>query len=721
MKKISVLFSFLAVLMLSACGKQGGTAETEISSESGPVAVADFQQMRLPITLEALEHYTTNGKWFYIARNSPGGTYQILRGKVSSDYEGDVYLSSETAVCLALAADRESNFFVLWKEKTDVFLEKYDESGKLLWHVDQDASQWADIGRNNLVSSMSIAGSAVTTDGRLALYTQGEERLVILFDENGNLLQMNTSELECLDGIAAGRENHIYGYCITGEGDPTLMDIEDSEKRYVLPFKPLDVFGGQEEGIYLTTSEGLWCYDPETGHTALKWSWTDEYMNVDYQYLRDVMHGDGQWYLLCHTPGSFMIRGTTKVTMVSVRDESRADYGNKKVITLGYVDSGVSQNMKMLVNLYNRQSKTYRVELVAYGNGQEDTEESLNRFEMLLLREDGPDLMEVGSVYVGILADKGIFCDLSDYYAKSQEIAEESILDVVWSGMQYKGKNVLVIPSFSLIAQACEEPIAAEEWTPGKLIDLADEQEALWYFGTPASMVFRDCMGRFSEYERYIDYEEKISHFDCPEFRWILENCDRVGGDASFPESLTVNSSQSPAFLYDYYIHDMTEYLWQSKNLKIMNCSWVGYPGWDGAVYLMQPTSIFAMNQKSENKEGVWDFLQYILSQDCQDQIDWAFPVREDSFERYLQSSYTSGEEAKKMRSEFTISLTSFNPTETDFENIRYMVNHSILRKATGQITNILQEEIGMYFAGDATLDETIRKIDNRVTLYLNE
>lgn len=33
----------------------------------------------------------------------------------------------------------------------------------------------------------------------------------------------------------------------------------------------------------------------------------------------------------------------------------------------------------------------------------------------------------------------------------------------------------------------------------------------------------------------------------------------------------------------------------------------------------------------------------------------------------------------------------------------------------------ILEEETGMYFAGDATLEETVKKIQSRVTLYLNE
>ena len=33
----------------------------------------------------------------------------------------------------------------------------------------------------------------------------------------------------------------------------------------------------------------------------------------------------------------------------------------------------------------------------------------------------------------------------------------------------------------------------------------------------------------------------------------------------------------------------------------------------------------------------------------------------------------------------------------------------------------ILEEEVGMYFSGDATVEETVKKIQSRVTLYLNE
>ncbi len=110
--------------------------------------------------------------------------------------------------------------------------------------------------------------------------------------------------------------------------------------------------------------------------------------------------------------------------------------------------------------------------------------------------------MEVSELYVGNLAEQGILCDLSAYYAAAPDIGEEYILEPVWEGMQSKGKNVLVIPSFHILSQACEVPIAAQEWTPEKLIQLAEEEEELWEDGTSYMRLFRECAGRDQEYRR---------------------------------------------------------------------------------------------------------------------------------------------------------------------------------------------------------------------------
>ena len=97
-KKIYLFFYLfiLTMLGLSACGRQKGTADSTFWAESDQVAVADFQQMKLPITLEALEQYATDGKWFYISREKFGPestTGQVLRSRIQDNLSPKKMLS----------------------------------------------------------------------------------------------------------------------------------------------------------------------------------------------------------------------------------------------------------------------------------------------------------------------------------------------------------------------------------------------------------------------------------------------------------------------------------------------------------------------------------------------------------------------------------------------------------------------------------------------------
>ncbi len=65
-------------------------------------------------------------------------------------------------------------------------------------------------------------------------------------------------------------------------------------------------------------------------------------------------------------------------------------------------------------------------------------------------------------------------------------------------------------------------------------------------------------------------------------------------------------------------------------------------------------------------------------------------------------------------------------PAREDFDLVWGMLDRAVYRPSgfymnDNPVRVILEEETGMYFAGDATLEETVKKIQSRVTLYLNE
>ena len=54
-------------------------------------------------------------------------------------------------------------------------------------------------------------------------------------------------------------------------------------------------------------------------------------------------------------------------------------------------------------------------------------------------------------------------------------------------------------------------------------------------------------------------------------------------------------------------------------------------------------------------------------------------------------------------------------------DKLRYMVEHLGINQNNDDIGRIFSEELQAYFAGDKTVDETVKVIQNRVQLFLDE
>ena len=150
-----------------------------------------------------------------------------------------------------------------------------------------------------------------------------------------------------------------------------------------------------------------------------------------------------------------------------------------------------------------------------------------------------------------------------------------------------------------------------------------------------------------------------------------------------------------------------------------------GMPGWEGGGHLMNVYDVFAMNTQSKNKEGAWDFLEFILSKKQQDSIKWAFPARTDSFNEYVERSYIGGTSVdERFVPGFSAEYAYANQVEEeDLAALREMVASSVYisGNARDAVGNIVYEEVAMFFNGGADLEQTIEKIQNRVSLYLKE
>ena len=151
----------------------------------------------------------------------------------------------------------------------------------------------------------------------------------------------------------------------------------------------------------------------------------------------------------------------------------------------------------------------------------------------------------------------------------------------------------------------------------------------------------------------------------------------------------------------------------------------VGYPGWNGGEHELNAYVAFAINSASEQKEGAWSFLEYLLSEELQEMMEYwygGFPSREDSFEAHLTDLHIRPGRLKPV---FAIGGPELViPDNEDIALLREIVYSSVFKnwvQGNNPLWDIVNEEAGMYFAGDSPLEETVQKIQNRVQIYLDE
>lgn len=728
-----LLLLFLSLVMYS-CGLRETEESVSDFEEEATVPVAQFQDMRLPVPMGWFQHYTFNEDWFYVTSSEYDREMQqirwcVYRGRVADEFEPEKYITRE-GVLRALLADREDNCYLFMRENSGgFFLEKYDVDGELLWHTDCAAPQLLDKGER-------LTDGIVTGDGKVVLYDYGEGGSAFVFGTDGVFQGNCTPQLNSLEGIAEGQEGRVYGYCITGE-EPVFVNIEDEGERFVCPIMPLQAYGGCEDGIYLCTGEGLWKYNPEMGETKRLWLWDDEYVQIECSQISHISRGKETINLTCQRTErqrrqGLLWKGDT-LTFVSVGFGNRHDYPEKQVVTISrsYYQrlEEYGHHMEELVRRYNRQGRKYKVvillpdEDMISGNSRD---ELFGKLEMQLIRGEGPDLIEVQGLNVDNLAAKGALEDLTPYYEASDVINSGEILEVVREAGRVRGQDMVVIPAFELHTMLSREKVEADDWTPLRFLELVQGDGNLMFSPLSQSHALWYCMG-VSLGGHFVDYDKGECYFDSEEFCRVLEGCSNWEVELPAPMSLEELGAQ--------LAQDEKEQEWLLKQMSMRNMDdvlqyneegafWLGYPGWNGAETQLWIDDGFVMNSASGNKEGAWDFMEFLLSEELQNSIDWGFPVRRDSFEEYLSYSYMKEEDNS---AEFNYNLINvWHATQEDFDLVWEILDRAVYWPSgfyfnDNPVRVILEEETEMYFAGDATLEDTVKKIQSRVTMYLNE
>lgn len=205
----------------------------------------------------------------------------------------------------------------------------------------------------------------------------------------------------------------------------------------------------------------------------------------------------------------------------------------------------------------------------------------------------------------------------------------------------------------------------------------------------------------------YVDAAQGTCNFECDSFyaQLALLRRQKAALD-TLPENLDV-AATCDGLLYYYVILSADSIVYQPGRY--------GYPELKQSVYYAYPSdydggcqlefgSLLSINTQSEQKSGAWAFLSYLLSDACQQSVNY-LPV----------SDAVLQEQFKQLLAEETV-------TQEDIDTFYTLVDHAQkLDYPTEPIEQIIEEEMAAYLDGAIDEKTTAERIQSRAGLYLME
>ncbi|MDE6881396.1 MAG: hypothetical protein K2P20_08560, partial [Oscillospiraceae bacterium] len=429
--------------------------------------------------------------------------------------------------------------------------------------------------------------------------------------------------------------------------------------------------------------------------------------------------------------------------------------------TLSYACMGLGYDVRNQIIEFNKASTQYRIEVMDYSefNTGEDTSAGLTKINTEILAGRVPDILDAsGSMPISQYGSKGLLEDLWPFIESDEEIGgRDGVMEKALQAAEQDGKLYRVFDLFDIRTVVGASRIVGERisWTLADLQNaLAQMPEGCTIFGeedTKAAML-RNILA--CNMDSFVDWSTGSCSFDSPSFKSLLEFCNSFPAEFNW-EDVNYDEWQDPdqrvssgkQLLQSIYLDRFTS-VQRYEAVFGGDVSFVGYPMEDGGIgssFQIMGSRCFAMSSTSQNKEGAWSFIRQTLLPQLEDGEEYwlgDYPVNRKDFERYRDDSMTvtyledengqpildeNGEPIQQAKESYWTSdsdtpVEFYAATQEDVDQVMELYNSiTSIWSSSDSIFDIIQENVGAYFAGDRTVDDTATRIQSAVKLYIGE
>ncbi|MCM1214547.1 MAG: extracellular solute-binding protein [Lachnospiraceae bacterium] len=382
--------------------------------------------------------------------------------------------------------------------------------------------------------------------------------------------------------------------------------------------------------------------------------------------------------------------------------------------------------LKECVGNFNNGDHGYRVVIhECYGEGQNVSwDDALLRMQMALSGSTGPDIALLDSLDIKDLTQQGMLEDLTPYFAGSERIHQEDFLESVTTSYTNDGKWG-ALPRWITMQTLWGKPGIVGDtpgWTVQEMLALAERYPNLSMTGQFAQWEFLTYCTAFVPETFWLEPNGEAKE----DLKEVLEQTMSYPGqiDHSRWDEQCWQVCQEEVLLTELEVYKLETLFYLQELAGEDGLIPIGYPTLDAAPKaLLSPVNgLYAIPANASDKEGAWTFLELFFAGEldprersglfyqasgiptCKRELEEEFQWELQQWEQ--QKKEDMDEEQLAIIEEWREELTAMADVYPSF---------------TDSFLDIIGEESAFYFEGVKTLEETLRVIENRGSLYFQE
>ena len=355
-----------------------------------------------------------------------------------------------------------------------------------------------------------------------------------------------------------------------------------------------------------------------------------------------------------------------------------------------------------------------------------------------------------------IMAQKGYLEDLWPYIENDPDFGREGILEAPIKAAEINGGLYILFQKAVIFTLTGRESVVGERygWTMEDVLEALDKMPEgstiLRY-----NMTRRDAFFNLLRYslDRFLDWEAGECHFDSQGFLDLVQFLENIPDEVDYEDPVEAEEEVKRRIKDGRQMLEGIMVVWQSS-IGFSDAIWrecaafPGYPTADGSSgsFFYPVGRVLAMSAACRDKDAAWEYIRRLLSPIVSkaDPLDaWMdIPVNAHDYElllwgelqqmkRAIEQSRSGSIEnflkndvlSERYHFDYGPPVRLMQPlTEEDTQRYEALINHTTqLYWPDDELSGIVWDSLGPYFAGDWTLDHTIDIIQSRATLYVNE